>query len=235
MTPAAPHRPCVPPDFISGKSRAGARGDAVCLVDWMVGQILSTLRKLNIEDNTLLIVTSDNGARATCFNGKDYGHKSNGDWRGQKADIWEGGHREPFVVQWPARIKPGSQCDRTICLMDFMATCAEITGAEITSGMAEDSISFMKCLEEPENCPPPRNSLIHHSGNGMFSIRKDNWKLITELGSGGFTAPKHEDPVPGGPKGQLYDLSKDPRETNNLYLEFPEVVKEMTKLLEASK
>ena len=232
MTPAAPHRPCVPPDFIKGRSQAGARGDAVCLVDWMVGEVLESLRKLNIEKNTLIIVSSDNGARAECFDGNDYGHKSNGDWRGQKADIWEGGHREPFIAQWPAKIKPSSQCNQTICLMDLMATCAEISGAKIPDGMAEDSKSFLSCLDNPETDIPVRDSLIHHSGDGMFSIRQDNWKLIIGLGSGGFTAPQHEDPQPSGPVGQLYNLSNDPAETNNLYMDKPEIVAKMAKLLD---
>ena len=235
MTPAAPHRPCVPPDFIKGRSQAGARGDAVCLVDWMVGEVLGSLRELNIEDNTLVIVTSDNGARATCYNGKDYGHRSNGDWRGQKADIWEGGHREPFVAQWPARVKAGSECSQTICLMDLIATCAEITGTEIPDGMAEDSKSFLSYLDNPETDTRVRDSLIHHSGDGMFSIRQDNWKLVIGLGSGGFTEPKHEEAQPGGPEGQLYDLSKDPAETSNLYNEKPEIVEQMKRLLEAKK
>lgn len=232
MTPAAPHRPCVPPDFIKGRSQAGARGDAVCLVDWMVGEILDSLREHNIEENTLIMVSSDNGARAECFDGNDYGHKSNGDWRGQKADIWEGGHREPFVAQWPSKIKSASQCDQTICLMDLMATCAEISGAKIPNGMAEDSKSFLSCLDNPETNIPVRDSLIHHSGDGMFSIRQDNWKLIIGLGSGGFSNPKREDPQPGGPQGQLYDLSNDPAEANNLYIDKPEIVEKMTKLLE---
>ncbi len=232
MTPAAPHRPCVPPDFIKGRSQAGARGDAVCLVDWMVGEVLNSLRELNIEENTLIIVSSDNGARATCFDGKDYGHKSNGDWRGQKADIWEGGHREPFIAQWPGKIKPASQCNQTICLMDFMATCADIIGAQISNGMAEDSISFLSCLDNQATDISVRNSLIHHSGDGMFSIRQDKWKLIIGLGSGGFTAPQHETPQAGGAIGQLYNLSIDPTETNNLYNEKPKKVKQMTKLLQ---
>lgn len=232
MTPAAPHRPCVPPEFIKGRSTAGARGDAVCLVDWMVGEVLETLRELGIEENTMVVLTSDNGARATCYDGNDYGHKSNGDWRGQKADIWEGGHREPFLVQWPAVIKPGATCESTICLMDFMATCAEISGAEISENNAEDSRSFLACLKNPETSPQSRDSLIHHSGDGMFSIRKGKWKLIIGLGSGGFTPPKREEPVEGGPVGQLYDLSVDPAETTNLYLSEPEVVDELSKLVE---
>lgn len=230
LTPAAPHRPCVPPDFIKGRSRAGARGDAVCLVDWMVGEVLETLRKLDIEENTLLIVTSDNGARATCFNGLDYGHKSNGDWRGQKADIWEGGHREPFVAQWPAVIRPGTVCGETICLSDLMATCADIAGGELDKSSALDSISFLELLKNPAG-GAVRDMLIHHSGDGMFSIRRGNWKLIAGSGSGGFSDPVRAEVIPGGPAGQLYDLDADPAENVNLYHQRPEKVDEMMRIL----
>ncbi|MCP3967865.1 MAG: arylsulfatase [Lentisphaerae bacterium] len=228
MTPAAPHRPCVPPEFIKGRSQAGARGDAVCLIDWMVGEILKTLRELGIEENTLLMVTSDNGARATCYDGNDYGHKSNGNWRGQKADIWEGGHREPLVMQWPAVIKPGAECEQTVCLADLMATCVEITGFEVSDNLGEDSVSFLSLLKNTA-ADKVRDTLIHHSGAGMFSIRKNNWKMIAGLGSGGFTDPQWSEPAKGGPEGQLYDLTSDPAETNNLYLAKPDVVEDMMK------
>ena len=231
MTPAAPHRPCVPPEFIKGSSQAGDRGDAVVLVDWMVGEVLKTLRENKIENNTLLIVTSDNGALKACANGLDYRHKSNGDWRGQKADIWEGGHREPFIAQWPAAIKPGSSSSRTICLMDFLATCAEITQAAITEEAKEDSISFAPILLGIDSIRPVRQSLVHHSHDGMFSIRKDKWKMIAGLGSGGFSAPKYEEPHPEGPDGQLYDLESDPREMNNLWLDKPDIVTMLMKEL----
>ena len=228
MTPSAPHRPCVPPEFTKGKSQAGLRGDAVCVVDWMVGEVLETLRQLDIEENTLLIVTSDNGARAVCFNGMDYGHKSNGDWRGQKADIWEGGHREPLVAQWPAVIKPGSQCDQTVCLVDLLATCADITGVELEANTAEDSISILPLLQNPSG-KAIRKTLIHHSGSGMFSIRKGNWKMIAGIGSGGFT-PFEASPQDNS-EGQLYDLAADSAETVNLYQEHPDIVKDMMNIL----
>lgn len=231
MTPAAPHRPCVPPEFIRGASQAGDRGDAVVLVDWMVGEVTRTLRENDLEENTLLIITSDNGALATCANGLDYGHKSNGEWRGQKADIWEGGHREPFIAQWPAVIKPGGSCSQIICLMDLMTTCAELTQAEVPNDAAEDSVSFASALTGEDRAVPPRESLVHHSVDGTFSIRMGNWKMIAGLGSGGFTAPKREDPLPGGPIGQLYDLSADPKEENNLWQDQPERVTSFMKEL----
>ncbi|MBN2883195.1 MAG: arylsulfatase, partial [Clostridia bacterium] len=101
---SSPHRPCVPPDFIRGQSDAGLRGDSVMLADWCLGQITSKLEELDITDETLIIFTSDNGANACDFFGRTYGHKSNGDLRGYKADIFEGGHRVPFIASWPGVI-----------------------------------------------------------------------------------------------------------------------------------
>lgn len=228
LTPAAPHRPCVPPDFIKGQSQAGLRGDAVCLVDWMVGEVLKTLRDKGIEENTLLIVTSDNGARATCFNGKDYGHKSNGYWRGQKADIWEGGHREPFIAQWPEKIRPGSMSGDLVCLSDFFATVADVLDRKIPEGAGEDSVSFLPVFSGGNSS---RESLVHHSGDGMFSVRKGEWKFVLGLGSGGFSEPKTEPVGADGVAGQLYNLAKDPAETTNLYKKHPEIVEELTGIL----
>ncbi len=126
---ASPHRPCdIRPDFVIDKSQAGDRGDMVVLFDWIVGQVVDALDRLGLTENTLLIVTSDNGARATCANGEDYGHRANGPFRGQKADIWDGGHREPFVARWPGFIPAGSESAKPVCLVDFMATVAQIAG-----------------------------------------------------------------------------------------------------------
>lgn len=159
LTPSAPHRPCVPPDFVTGSSQAGDRGDCVQLVDWVVGQVLDTLEEKGLVENTLLMVSSDNGAVATCLNGLDYGHKANGEWRGQKADIWEGGHREPFIAQWPEKIRPGSICSETTCLVDLMATCADITKTHIPVNMARDSISFLEALTGKNTITKRRESL----------------------------------------------------------------------------
>ena len=233
---ACPHRPCdIRPDFVKGKSEAGDRGDMVVLFDWIVGQVMEALNQQGIAEETLLIVTSDNGARATCANGKDYGHKSTGDWRGQKADIWEGGHREPFIARWPEKIEGGTISSATICLSDLMATCADIVGKELPEETGEDSFSILPAITGNNVKDMIRDSIIHHSGAGHFSIRKDQWKLICKLGSGGFTDPQYRKPEPGEPEGQLYNIEKDPRETDNVWDQYPEVVDELTNLLEKDK
>ena len=231
VVPSAPHRPCMPPGFIKGKSQAGARGDMVAVVDWMVGEIDEALRRNGLLENTLIMVTSDNGARLTNYDGKDYGHKSCGDLRGQKADIWDGGHREPFVARWPGHIEPGSASHDLVCLGDLMATCAEIVGLPLPEDAAQDSFSILPSLMGSAPAGPVRDAVVHHSGAGMFSLRRGEWKLIMGLGSGGFSEPKSEDPLPNGPEGQLYNMTEDHRESGNLWLERPDVVKELTRLL----
>jgi arylsulfatase A len=226
LTPSAPHRPCVPPDFVIGASDAGERGDMVALVDWMVGQIDEALARHGLQERTLIIVTSDNGARLTNYDGRDYGHKSNGALRGQKADIWDGGHREPFIARWPEHIAPGTTSDQLTCLCDLMATCADIVGLTLPANVAQDSYSFLHTLTGTPASGPVRDALVHHSGDGMFSLRKGRWKLIHGLGSGGFTEPRHVEPYPGGPLGQLYDMESDAREAANVWLEHPGTVEE---------
>ena len=230
---ASPHRPCdVQPGFVKGKSQAGDRGDMVMLFDWVVGQVTDTLDRLGIRENTLLIVSSDNGARATCANGEDYGHRANGPWRGQKADIWDGGHREPFIASWPARMAKAATCGQLLCLSDFMATCAAIVGEPLPADAAEDSFDMLPALLG-DSTSPARDTLVHHSGYGMFSVRHGRWKAVFGLGSGGFTEPRSEEPQPGGPEGQLYDLDADPAETDNLWQTRPEIVADLRNRLEA--
>lgn len=233
---AAPHRPCdVQPDFVKGKSKAGDRGDMVVLFDWVVGRIVDELEQLGVNENTLIIVTSDNGARATCFNGEDYGHKSNGPWRGQKGDIWEGGHREPLIARWPKNIKPNTFSNEMFCLVDFFATFSDIFDLPNYNGFAEDSFNMSLIFNGETQEKSIRDSLIHHSANGKFSIREKNWKLIKGLGSGGFTLPARIIPKKGDPKGQLYDLKRDPYEKYNLWNENPEKVDQLEKMLNKIK
>jgi arylsulfatase A len=228
LTPSSPHRPCVPPEFANGQSEAGKRGDSVWLFDWVVGQVLDALDRNGLADDTLIMVTSDNGGRLLGYDCIDYGHKTNGDWRGQKADIWEGGHREPFVARWPGSITPGSISDQTICLADFTATCADLMDVTLPDDAAEDSFSFLSVLFGADNPDAPiRPPVVHHSANGMFSIRDGEWKLVDGLGSGGFSDPKHEEPVPDGPTGQLYDLIRDPAEQNNVWNDHEDVVADL--------
>jgi arylsulfatase A-like enzyme len=235
LTPSAPHRPCVPPDFMKGKSKAGPRGDMVMMVDWVVGEVMQTLDRLGLSENTLLIVTSDNGARPADVDGETHGHKSCGDLRGYKADIWDGGHRIPFVARWPGRIEPGSVCEETICLADLTATCAAIVGAPLPHDAAEDSFSILPALRGEKHTTPVRESTVHHSSNGVFALREGAWKLIMGLGSGGATEPRVEEPVPGGPLGQLYDMENDTAETANLWSEKPEIVERLAALVQKYK
>ncbi|MGE4490070.1 MAG: arylsulfatase [Kiritimatiellales bacterium] len=227
MTPASPHRPCdIRPDFVKGKSAAGDRGDMVVLFDWVVGQVLDALDRTGQADSTLVVVTSDNGARVVCANGEDYGHKANGIYRGQKADIWDGGHREPFLVRWPGVVSAGTTSDALTCLSDFFATVGEVIGQD--ASCAEDSISFLPVLKGEK--PAVRETLVHHSGFGMFSLRKGDWKLVLGSGSGGFTEPVGE---LSETNGQLYNLKDDPSEQVNLWGSRSEILAELKQELAA--
>jgi arylsulfatase A-like enzyme len=224
LTPAAPHRPCVPPAFVRGKSRAGLRGDAVMLVDWMTGKVLETLDRLHLRENTLVVLTSDNGGRLTDYWGRDWGHKANGDFRGGKADIWDGGHREPLLVRWPERVAPGTTSSQLVCLGDFLATVADILGQKLPEEAAEDSCSMLPVLEGRRSGAATRQSVIHHSLHGMFAVRSGPWKMIEGMGSGGFTEPRFWSPGPDDPQGQLYNMEDDPRENLNLWQRRADVV-----------
>lgn len=225
---SAPHRPCdVQPSFVIGKSQAGDRGDMVVLFDWIVGQINDELNRLGLSENTLLIISSDNGARATCYNGEDYGHKSNGNWRGQKADIWEGGHRIPLIAKWNEKIPHNIISEEPMSLVDFFATISAIINLKIMKGVAEDSKNMINAFLGNKIEKKIRESMIHHSTLGLFAIRKGDWKLIKGLGSGGFTAPKRKIAKKGMPKGQLYNLKDDPEEKKNLWNEKVKFVEEL--------
>lgn len=157
-----------------------------------------------------------------------YGHKANAGLRGQKADIWEGGHRIPLIVRWPGKVQPGSSSAALVCLTDLFATFAEVTGGKLP-GEAEDSVSFLPVLAgRSENA---RHSVVNHSIDGTFAIREGQWKLIPALGSHGFSVPSKVAPQPGGPEGQLYDLAADPGETRNLWSEQADMVTRLSGLL----
>ena len=222
LTPSAPHRPCMPPDFIKGSSSAGQRGDMIALFDWLVKQVDDALQENDIAGNTLLIITSDNGAQTTDYYGKDWGHKANGELRGQKADIWDGGHREPLIIRWPGQVAEGSSSTQLVCLSDLMATCAAIARVDLAEGAGPDSVNILPILQGEEQ--PLRDTLVHHSGQGMFAIRHGSWKLIEGLGSGGFTEPARLEPQPAGPAGQLYNISEDISEQHNRWQSHPEIV-----------
>ena len=243
---SAPHSPHLPPEIVRGASQAGTRGDQVALVDWCVGQVADALARAGVADDTLLIVTSDNGPlvgstpRLGDPEGSarmDNGHRSAGDLRGYKAMIYDGGHREPFIARWPRAIPAGRVSDALVCLSDLLATCAAIVGAELPDGAGEDSIDVLPALTGAQAAPgaaPARTDLIHHSGAGVFALRHDKgdarWKMIFECSGDGRGAC----PLPGTP-GQLYDLSRDLAETTNLWHRRPEAVRALTAHLAAQR
>jgi len=245
----APHCPIAPADFVKGRSQAGGYGDYVVEVDWTVGEVVKALERNGLTENTLIMVTSDNGSpgrtkikRAPYSIIEVYGHYPSGNLRGIKADIWDGGHREPFIARWPARIRAGSTSDELICLTDLLATCAAIVGAKLPPLLSstrrrggEDSYNILPVLLSEKVDKPIREAVVHHSLSGMFAIRQGKWKLILGRGSGGFTKPSRVKPKPGEPQGQLYDLHKDAAETNNVWAEHPGIVQRLTNLLEKYK
>ena len=230
----APHTPWMPSEEFRGRSGAGPYGDFVAMVDDRVGQVLSALEEQGFADNTLVIFASDNGANWIPEEIVQYQHRSNGPWRGQKADIHEGGHRIPFMVRWPGHIEPGTVRDHLLCLTDIEASLAGVLGLQLPHDAAEDSFD-QSPVWLGNSAAAPRRAIVNHSNLGMFSIRQDNWKLVLGLGSGGFTPPATAEPVPGGPEGQLYDLTADPGETTNLYFDNADKVQELTALLERYK
>ena len=226
----APHTPWLPTKEFHGKSKAGDYGDFVCEVDTMLGRVLEALEQKGLAKNTLVIFTSDNGADWKFEDLARFAHRANADWKGEKADIWEGGHRIPFLVRWPGHVRPGAVSNELGCLSDLMATVAAITGTSLSDNAAEDSFNLLPAFLQKNNTPI-RPDIIHHSVAGVFSIRRGNWKLEEGLGSGGFSPPRTVEPTLGGPKGQLYDLAKDPAELNNLYQKRPDVVDSLATLL----
>jgi arylsulfatase A-like enzyme len=160
------------------------------------------------------------------------GHNPSYVLRGHKADIWDGGHRVPFIVRWPGKVGAGSTNDQLVSLVDFMATCAEILGTKLPDNAGEDSISFLAGLLDRTD-KPLREALVHHSIEGKFSIRQGNWKLDFCPGSGGWSVPRDPQALKQGlPQLQLYDMSKDIGEQRNVQAEHPEVVARLTALLE---
>jgi arylsulfatase A-like enzyme len=260
---ASPHTPIAPTAEWQGKSGLNFYADFVMQTDAGIGQVLDALDKHGLADNTLVIVTSDNG----CSPQAKYdellakGHNPSHVFRGHKADIFEGGHRVPFVVRWPGVVQPGARSDELLCLTDLLATCAEIVGAKLPDSAGEDSVSFLPVLArsgirensvaptsnreiQKEPAPsefsriplpdrPQREAVVHHSINGSFAIRQGPWKLVLGPDSGGWSAPRPgRDSMAGLPPVQLYDLSADIGEQTNVQDKQPEMVARLTALLE---
>jgi arylsulfatase A len=231
----SPHTPWMPTAEFRGKSQAGYYGDFVVQSDDAIGRVLAVLADRGLAENTLVILTSDNGAHWLPSDIEQYSHRANGSLRGQKADLWEGGHRVPFVARWPGRIKPGTTSDETICLTDLMRTIAAILDIPLPPSAGEDSYNILPALLGQRLTQPIRAATVHQSGDGTLAIRQGSWKLCFALGSHGFSEPRTTKPKPGEPLGQLYNLTHDPAEQQNLWSQEPEIVTRLTALLEQYK
>lgn len=230
---ASPHTPILPTKEWQGRSGLNPYADFVMQQDHCLGQVLDALDRNVLTQNTLVIFTSDNG----CSPQADFpallakGHNPSHHFRGHKADIYEGGHRVPFLVRWPGQVKAGTVSDQLVCLTDFMATAADVIGVKLPDRAAEDSFSFLPALKQQTGAMV-RNSVVHHSINGSFAIREGQWKLALCRGSGGWSAPRPGQGDRDLPQDQLFDLSTDIGEQRNVREQHPEVVKRLTGLLE---
>lgn len=224
----APHTPWLPPDDFRGVSRAGLYGDFVAYTDAQVGRILVALKRLGMDRNTLVIVTSDNGPVWYPQDVERFGHRSAGIYRGMKGDLWEGGHRVPLVVRWPGRVPRNTKSSYPISFVDILPTFADLLGVSgVVSGI--DGQSFAAELFAPGTMDPTQRVLVMQGSSRRLAIRKGYWKFIPFEGSGGFSRPS----VVSTDRGQLYDLRSDPAEQRNLWNERAEKVSELRGLLDA--
>ena len=232
----SPHTPILPTKEWQGKSELNPYGDFVMMIDDYVGQLITQVDRSGISKNTIIVFTSDNGCSPAVkideLTAKN--HHPSYIYRGHKADIFEGGHRVPFIVKWPNNVVANSKSDQTICTTDFMATAAEISGYQLKDNEAEDSFNMLPLLNGSFTGNSFRKVTVHHSINGSFAIRKGDFKLIMCPDSGGWSFPNPEKDkvfIAGLPKMQLYNLKSDPGEQHNLINSYPEKVEELKQLL----
>ncbi len=207
-----PHIPWLPADFVKGTTGAGPRGDLVALTDYCVGEVLQALERLGVEENTIVIFTSDNGPREGVK-----GHRSAGNLRGYKGSIYEGGHRVPFIVKWPGQVPSNQVSDQLIGQVDIYATLASILGHALSENEAPDSFDYAGILAGSGGEESVREDYIHL----FYAVRQGAWKLIFELES--ITDVSMHTVV----AQELYNLEEDPAESENLIEDYPELIEEL--------
>ncbi|MGB7343192.1 MAG: arylsulfatase [Pirellulaceae bacterium] len=214
----SPHTPILPSADWQGKSSLGKYGDFVMETDNVVVEVAKALQEKGLDKNTLFVFTSDNGCSKAAGIGKlaEQGHIVSAHLRGSKADLWDGGHRIPFIVRWPGKVTPGSTSEQLICLTDLFATAAEIVGTDVPAGSCEDSVSFLPALFG-KPIQSTRAGVIHHSFSGHFAYRIGKWKLLLAKGSGGWSAPQENKVANNAAEAQLYDMDADVGEKDSQY------------------
>lgn len=237
----AVHLPSFAAPEFHGATDAGPHGDFLCELDHVVGELLATLDRLEVADDTLVVFTSDNGPETTTtiHMRADQGHDPARPWRGMKRDQWEGGHRVPLIVRWPGRVPADTTSDELVSLTDLMATCAALTDTRLPNDAAEDSFDLSPVLLGEARAGPIRDHLLQQTISLALSIRAGSWKYLDHRGSGGnrygddtalapYTLPESDPDAPA----QLYDLDADPGETTNLYATHPDVAARMKATLD---
>ncbi len=250
------HHPFTPAEQFVGKSKIGMYGDFLLELDWIVGEVVQTLEDEGIADNTMIILTSDNGGMFNIGGQEAWkaGHAINGELWGFKFDSWEGGHRVPFIVKWPKVVEAGSVTNTLTSNVDIFAMLSSLTGYKMKSGDAPDSFDLLPAIKGKENVVIRDHILVSPRQPKNMALRKDDWVYIPSRGGGGFsgsaigghgfggyatiklTKREHSDALnaaqnPKAPKAQLYNLKSDPYQRNNVYNDYPEVVAEMDKML----
>ncbi|MGH0031965.1 MAG: sulfatase family protein [Myxococcota bacterium] len=255
------HHPFTPGAPFRGVGEAGAYGEFVSELDWMVGRVLDALEREGVADETLVVFTSDNGG-SYLWGAREawqLGHRPNAELLGQKFDVWEGGQRVPFIARWPGRVPAGAVSDTLVSLVDLAATVASLTGQPLPDDAAEDSADLTAALLDPTPDAPPRNHLVLASGGGLLALRFGDHVFVDGPGSGGFGWRRHAradlPPTaawqqvfafagrpnsdlradgrfrPGAPGAQLYDLSRDPSQAVNRLADDPERARQMQEAL----
>lgn len=237
------HLPSFASKGFQGSTKFGPHGDFMNEMDHIVGELMKTLKRLGMADNTIVMFSSDNGPETTSVVDMraTYGHDGARPWRGVKRDNWEGGHRVPLIVRWPGKTPTRSTSNQTVCLTDVLATCAAITGFKLPENSAQDSANILPVLLGKQGVKPIRAYTLHQTISLALAIRKGPWKYLDHRGSGGNNYNGADlkpfalaDTAPDAP-GQLYHLETDPGEKVNLYFKHPEIVRELKGLLEQSK
>ena len=247
FAPNAVHGPIVPNPRFTG-SPTGHYGDFINELDWSVGQVLATLDKLNLAENTLVIFTSDNGgvidpkseSSATAIKA---GLAINGSLRGGKHSEWEGGFREPFIVRWPGKVPAATVSDQVICLTDMLATFASVLKVPLPKGNAEDSFDVLRTFTETKTGAPVRDHVILQAANATYDVRMGDWKFVERANAPKFspdrnkrTAEAAEKKKTAGPKrDELFNLKQDPSETQNLWTANKDRAVKMKKFLDESR
>ncbi|QZT36879.1 arylsulfatase [Halosquirtibacter xylanolyticus] len=233
----SPHAPIIPNDEFDGTSQAGAYGDFMVQTDWVAGQVMKALKDNGFDQNTIVIFSADNGPERYAFKrAEKYDHYSMGDFRGLKRDVWEGGHHIPFIVKWPNNVKAGAVSNELISQIDIMSTVTAAANIDMPKSAAPDSKNILPILKGEQTDQPVHEVLVHNTKKGHWGLRKGNWLYINSSTGSVSKMPKSymklKNYTTFETEGLLFDIEKDPEQRTNLYAENPEVVKEMSTLLQ---